>query len=159
VKHGRLELAGVVAAHLLLSLSLVDWPSLVAAPVGAFAYQLVFRLVLPVVVAGFLWAGQRWAWWALVGLFAVRSIGELSAWVYGVSQPDLGVDSWPVRKAELSAAGYAALAAWVWLSGALRRLSLSSGRKEERLDDEMPDTCRLHGGELFRVTGNRPSVP
>jgi hypothetical protein len=128
VGRGRLELVGIVAAHLALSLTLVDWSFLADGPVGSLVYQVAFRLVLPVVAAVGLWAGRRWAWWALLGLFVVRAIGELSAFAYYGRDSELGWRAWPVQKAGLLAGGYAALSLWVGLSGGLRRLSRVSGR-------------------------------
>jgi hypothetical protein len=128
VGRGRIELVAVVAVHLVLSLALVEWPLLASGPVGPLAYQVVFRLVLPVAAAAGLWAGRRWAWWVLLGLFVLRALGELSAFVYYGRDPELGWQAWPVQKAGLLAAGYAALSLWVGLSGGLRRLSRASGR-------------------------------
>jgi hypothetical protein len=115
---------GVVAAHLALSLGPVDWAVLEP---GSVPFQVIFRLLLPLVVAARLWAGRRLGWWALLGLFTMRAVGELLAGVYGGRQPDLGWESWPVRKAWLLVAGYVALAPWVVLPAGLRRLSRVSG--------------------------------
>jgi hypothetical protein len=132
MRRGRVELLAVIAAYLALSLALVDWWVMPAyGTAGSFAYQVVFRFLLPVIAAVGLWAGRRWAWWALVGLLAIRALGEFSVFRHYGRDPELGWQAWPVQRAGLLAAGYAALALWVALSGELRGLSCSrtaSGR-------------------------------
>ena len=128
MSRGRIELLGVVLVHLALTLALVEWGVLASGPVGSLAYQVFFRLALPVGFAAGLWAGRRWAWWLLLISLGFRALGELSAFAYHGREPELGWQAWPVQKAGLMAAGYAALTAWVGMSGGLRRLSRSSGR-------------------------------
>jgi hypothetical protein len=125
---GRVELLGLVAVHLALSLILVDWRSIAALSAGQLAVHVVGRFLIPLGPAVWLWFGRHEAWRWLVGLLALRAVGELIGCAVRWQVRHEGWDSCDIRSGLLLAAGYAALAVWVWLSPSLRRLSRASGR-------------------------------
>ncbi len=125
---GRSELLAVLAVHLALSLSFVNWSLLTNGSIGDVVFRLVGRLAIPVAIAPWLWIGQRWAWRMLIGVFALWALAELIECALHWQVLSKGWQSWDVQSALLLAVGYALLCLWVCLSPGLRRLSRVSGR-------------------------------